>query len=130
MKYLFISAELSNLSMKENKQRTESLRRTLNGLKLLGFVVTPVVGVYKGVNEASFRVTAPDYDNFNIGMIRTVARNLGQESLLWVRDDGNSFLDFIQSGDMLHLGKMKRVESTEGLEAYSIIRGKPYAVVK
>ena len=127
---VFISAELSTLSIEQNKRRTESLNRVMQGLKLAGLTVDEVQGVYKGTSEKSFRVTTSNDELFNVSFIRGLARRLEQESILWVKDDGKSFLDFIQSGDMVHIGTMREVESVQGLEAYSVIGTKCYAVVK
>lgn len=128
MKHLFVSAELSTLSQSENKARTKSLGNILGGLSQSGFKVTPVQGCYMGVMESSFRVTCPDGDLFNLNMLRGLARNLNQHSILWVRDDGASFLDYMECGTMHHLGTIGKVESSEGLDAYSVIEGKIYSI--
>lgn len=130
MKHVFISAELSTLSRETNQIRTDSLSNILDGMTLAGFLVERVNGVYQGSSEVSFRVTCPESELFDVGFFRNLARNLGQESILWVKEDGNSFLDFIQSGDMLHLGKMKRIKSARGLMNYSVINGQVYSVSK
>lgn len=127
MKHLFISAERSNLLDSKNIQRTESLSNILEGLTLAGFTVTPVRGMYKGAQERSFRVTAPDGELFNLSMIRGLAQRLDQESILWVDVNGASFLDYFD-GTMQHLGTMGTVGSTIGLDAYSIINGEIFTV--
>ena len=127
MKHLFISAELSTLSKAENKSRTKFLSEVLEGLTLSGFTVDRVQGMYKGVSESSFRVTAPHGELFNLAMIRGLAARLNQESILWGNDKGASFLDYLD-GSMQHIGTMKRAASTKNLDAYSVINGQVFTV--
>lgn len=127
MKHLFISAERSNLTAAENKIRTNSLSDILEGLALSGFTVEMVRGMYKGASEVSFRITAPEGEVFNLSMMRGLAQRLDQESILWVDKKGASFLDFYD-GYMTHIGAMVEVESTMGLDAYSIVNDRIYTV--
>jgi hypothetical protein len=123
-KSVFISAELSTLSPAENAARTEHLYNALEGFTLSGMILERVQGMYKGTAETSFKLTG----DIDPSIIRGMARRLGQESLLWVKEDGNAFLDYIQSGEKVHTGVMELAESTEGLEAYSIIDGRVWTV--
>jgi hypothetical protein len=133
MKHLFISAELSTLSDAQNKARTRSLSDILAGLSESGFQVSEVQGCYMGSLETSYRVTCPDNDLFNLSMIRTIARQFGQHSILWVNADGQSFLDYLD-GNMEHLGTMKKLEKQCGQgivpSSYSKIGDDLYTVSK
>lgn len=130
MKHLFISAELSTLSQSENKARTRSLGDILTGLEVSGFRVVPVNGCYMGATESSYRVTRPEGELFNIAFLRGLARNLGQHSVLWVKSDGTSFLDYMECGTFQHLGQMVKVTETDGLAAWSEVQGEGFYAIK
>ena len=124
-KSVFISAERSNLTKEENRDRTNSLSTILRGLLLVeGMTIELVQGYYKGTKEVSFKVTG----DINEAFFKVLSDKFDQESILFLDRDDNAILWFTESKTMEPIGRMIETNSTEGLDNYSIIGNKIFKV--
>lgn len=113
--FAIISAELSSLSNAENARRTEWLRQ-----KLRTYEPVECEGSYQGSKEQSFIVILPSGDSGGelYGLVRSLARALNQESILYVDASGAAWLDYVQGAQETEsIGHFKEVEKAVALEA-------------
>lgn len=120
---VFISACKGNSNDKKN---TDMLFKTLRMLEFKD--ITYVEGCYKGQVEDSFMVKLDgSVDNGFIKLVE-LGEQFDQESIMLVCKDNNAHIVYM-SGSVESIGKLKEVDSIEGLDAYSRIDGKYFSVV-
>lgn len=98
---VLISAELNQLSPRENIQRTTELRDVLGTGAFRMWV--GVRGVYKGSAESAFLVTLKDYE-YGMDYLLRLAREFGQESILELKQ-GHGWLHYMD-GREEYLGRI------------------------
>ena len=115
-----ISAELTCLTGEfeslqvQNEYRSHKLATTLGEM---GFGFKHVQGMYKGSREASFLVVIHGPDE--LSAILNLGFDFGQESILYADQDRNAKLIYCDGHDTEPLGVLQRVESVEGLDAWT-----------
>ena len=117
---------------KLNNQKQAMTRRILNKLsKIHGITWNEAKGMYKGESETSFVVVMDNRDKFKPVMndIYDIATRTKQESILVQDAQGESYLCYLTDGRKEKLGKLRQVESIQGLDAYTELNGKYYAIV-
>lgn len=115
-KFYIFSANLSNLSTKDNHLRT---REAYNTLLDLGLDFACVTGVFKGVTESSFLI----FDGDNVeSNVKTLSGLYNQECYL-VRDRDNEGYLVNNEGVRESIGTPKEVtrEETISLESFTIL---------
>lgn len=133
---VLISAERASLPAVANNMRTGELRKELEYLKL-DFGI--VVGHWKGTEETTFLVEVP------VGNVELVVHTLavkatkyGQDAILVVNPDRSTYLvntspnettEGSTYSEVYLKGRMKPVNSVEGLDAYTRTLDGNYYVV-
>jgi len=114
--YVVISAEKSDLSPRDNINRTEEL---LDILSDHGFTYTRGIGKYNGILEESVLVSINNYPLVNtedsINWMQMIAREFGQECILEIKQ-GHGWLRYSDGGEE-YIGTMRPATETE--DAYS-----------
>jgi hypothetical protein len=108
--YVVISAEKTNLSARDNMQRTEEL---IDILSSHGFEYTRGVGKYNGVLEEAVLAAVPSYPN--ISWLMAVAQDFDQDCILEIKQ-GHGWLRYT-NGTEEYIGTMRPANETEN--AYS-----------
>ncbi len=80
----------------------------------LGLQFKPVVGRYKGVDEASWLVLIDD--NQDLERLKVQLKAHGQESYLWVNEDRQATLVYLDDASRIELGKFSAIEPNEALK--------------
>lgn len=119
--YVYISACKGNSNDHVN---TNALKATLIDL---GATFEEVEGCYKGVTEKSFKVKFEAEKGISLMKVSELAKFYNQESIL-VQWSNNSCTLIYMNGNIEGIGIMEEVDSTEGLDAYSIINGKIFTI--
>lgn len=128
VKRIVLSAELGFMGEGTNNQRTKRMAEIMLGVSMAGVIVEECNGVYKGTKEKSFMVIKNDYRP-SLSFMKDLADNFQQESILVVNDNDESFLIYLNSDEIIKLdGVFKEVEDVKGLDAYTEMGGKFYAV--
>ena len=79
-----------------------------------------VLGVYKGIKEASLLVSSK-----HLAQVKRIASQYDQESILIVDDKTKSAtLHFLNTGKKESLGTLKAIDKVDGKNSYSMINGK------
>jgi len=121
---LIISSTDQNATFESQRQAAI----TLNGvLSDLGLPFKKAKGVYKGLEEDAFVVVVKNQEE--IDSLTAIAFNsFNQESVL--HQDANQQATLLFSnGTRKPLGKLVQVQSTDGLEAYTVVDGNIYAAI-
>ncbi len=116
--FIILSAELSTLSINENRNRTVNLFKCL---KELGFNFRPIEGCYKGATEISFMVIVKD--EAEIETVKDLGlKSFKQDSILFRDYKGETSLIFNNS-DIMSIGRFKQVDRSIALQydAYSVV---------
>ena len=118
--YVIISAELTNLSEFENKQRTDRLESWLNDLNVQ---FTKSFGTYNNKTENSFFVNVNNNEELNT-LMDYAFKNFNQESILYSDRTGTCWLEFRDSSTE-KLGTMRQVSPklVESLKNYVVVNG-------
>lgn len=95
-------------------------------LKDNNFKFNNAEGMYKGVKEESFVILVFNRDQ--IELLLAVASQYKQESVLHQDSNGKARLIFIEDKSEMLLGDMLEVSSIEGLDAYTKMNNKFYAI--
>lgn len=119
--YVVISAEKSNLSPRDNINRTEELLDVLTQFQL---PYVRGIGKYNGVLEESILVTVHDYPN--VSLLRTIAKDFEQECILEIKQ-GHGWLRYTAGGEE-YIGTMQPATETE--DAYSKFGGLVFRISK
>lgn len=123
---VFISAERSDRSEIDNGLASVLLDTTLLRKK---YQYISTIGCYKGGTEQSFGVIcqAP----WSAGMLRLLAKDLDQESIMVREPDGSCWLVYCNGVKEEYIGQWTEVskERARDLENYTIYHGRIYAAV-
>jgi len=122
MKRVFISAEHTTKTVKENRDNTMKLKRELTAI---GVTFNYCDSMFEGVREKSFVVNLETPRDMS--RLVSLAEKFGQDCIL-AETSRNDAVLFWNNGNVEFIGKMVRVPSTMGLTAYSIVNGKIYTV--
>lgn len=121
---IILSAELSINDRTTNGFNTHKL---INKLRAFMITSNEATGVYKGVSETSL-VTLPKNDR-EIEYIKSVAfSDFNQESILYQDKSGDAYLIF-SDGTKESIGKLRKVNSSLGLENYTVMNNEIYATI-
>lgn len=121
---IILSAELSKQHDLEKRHNTYFLENSLKSKKI---VYNKSTGVYKNLGEQSF-VTLPKNDR-EIAYIKSVAfSDFNQESILYQDKRGDAYLIY-SDGTKESIGKLRKVNSSLGLENYTIMNNEIYATI-
>ena len=72
-------------------------------------------GSYKGQVETSYLVDA-DFQ----GIVWDLAREYNQESILYVDENRNAYLEYLADGRIEKLGKFQAITNVKNLDAYTV----------
>lgn len=121
----WISAELSHLSSLENAVRTADLEARL---KTMGATYRPARGRYNGFDEQSFGVWTDGGDSDSLDMLRDLARDYGQETVVEIGPSRDAYLiDLTTEKDLsVYAGQWKEVTYAEAKrrDGYTEIDGR------
>lgn len=104
---IIISAELSTLSERENKERTSLLTELLDTLPI---DYRPVQGMYKGSSERSFIIALSNGNLLAQDIIDIALDDYGQEAALIIDSELKGSLIF-KGGASEHIGTFKALDS-------------------
>lgn len=111
----FLSAERSNLSERENQQRTAELHDLLSQSNL-GF--KEVLGSWKGTNESTFSIVIPtDYSgglrDEALGIVKSLMNDFDQDDVLMVELDNSAWS--LRTGE--YWGVFTSVDRTQAMSS-------------
>ena len=112
---VILSAELSENTKDQNEHLTAKLACALGDMNM---PFKSVQGMYKGHKENSFLVIVRDFKE--ISLMNNLAWAYHQESILYCDQDRNAFLVYCDGTPADALGVFQKVDSVEGLDAYTI----------
>lgn len=127
--FAIISAELSNLSKKENEERTREMAEYFkrDGMLTRKMEVIEANGVYKGTKEKSFIVKIDSH--YDYLWLKSLAKKFDQEAILAVDKRNNAYLQILADNSSMKLGTFHKVPKSvaETLDAYTETEGGYYA---
>ena len=97
-------------------------------LKSTGLLFSPVVGCYKGKHEQSYIVFCNEWAD--VDRLEKIALKGHQQECILVIAASLNIAQLVYADSVHAIGnKLQQVASTEGLEAYTLVDGVPWAVV-
>jgi hypothetical protein len=122
---VILSAEREVNSIESNRQRTATLEGVLTDLNLL---FNKAQGVFNGGTvEDNFVVLINN--NEELESIKALAfNNFAQDAILYQDANQEASLIF-KNGESKSVGVLQEVDSTDGLENYTLLKGKIYTTI-
>jgi hypothetical protein len=117
--YVFLSAQLKNLTPAINERRHETLITMLDDLKVPYSVTS---GYYDGFTETSVMIRLEPYKGFDEAFFADIAcKNFSQESILYVDKENHARL--IYEDRIEYLGEISRITQSQAskLDAFTWI---------
>ncbi len=119
---LIMSSDLSTNSTEYNRIRRTQFHKELESAE---YDYNTAIGCYKGQQESSAVIDVRTMDRLPL-LLRLAFGDLKQESVLLIHGDRTGTLIFAD-GSEAELGTLKLMESTKGLDAYTIVEDKVYS---
>lgn len=123
---VFLSAELTTQSDLHNDMASTMLETTLMARD---YHFIKAIGCYKEATERSFGVICER--PWTMGVLRLLAKDLGQESIMVREPDGSCWLVYCHGTKEEYIGQWQEIskDRSRGLSGYTVVNGKIYAAI-
>lgn len=115
----------SNLATESNEYNRIRFKQLVDELQSAEYDYNTAIGSYKGQQESSVVIDVRTVDRLPL-LLRLAFGDLKQESVLLIHGDRTGTLIYAD-GAQTELGTLKLMNSTDGLEAYTVVDDKVYS---